>query len=180
MKRVITLCLLFLFLLNALGFYGIYAGWQWKNSREMNARLSDDNYSEQETRTFKIPLSLPYGVDSKDYERVEGEFTYEGDVFRLVKQRMYRDTLFLVCIKDVKSTQINQALTDYVKTFTDKPVNAKQSVKFSVDFSKDYLSTIISVNQNSKGWERSAYLSTKPRVLIHSFTASIVHPPERA
>jgi hypothetical protein len=179
-KRVITICLLFVFLLNALGFYGVFVGWQWKNSRDFNTRLEADNYLEQETRTFKVPLTLPYGVDSRDYERVQGEFTYEGEMFRLVKQRMYRDTLYLVCVKDVKSTEINQALADYVKTFTDKPESSKNAVKITFDFSKDFLSTIISVNQNSKGWERPASLSSKPRIFLDTFATSVVHPPERA
>jgi len=179
-KRIITICLLFVFLLNALGFYGILVGLRWQNSREVNERLEADNYSEAEARTFKIPLTIPYGADSRDYERVEGEFAYEGETFRLVKQRMYRDTLYLVCVKDIKAKEINQALSDYVKTFTDKPVSPKQSLKISFDFSKDFLSSLVSVNQNSKGWERSADLSSKPRVFIESFTSSLVHPPERA
>lgn len=177
MKRVVTIGLLFVFLLNTLGYYGILWGWKWKYSRDLNNQLSEES-AELTTQTFKIPLSVPYGVDSRDYERVEGEFQYEGETFRLVKQRLYRDTLELVVLKDVKSHQINQALADYVKTFTDKPEHSKQSVKVTTDFSKDFISTTIATTCVQAGWEAELPSSSPISKLQASFIASIIQPPE--
>lgn len=179
-RRLITYCLLFLFLLNALGFYGIFAGLHWKNGRDLNSRLDDNQYSAAETRTFKIPLHVPYGVDSKDFERVEGEFQYEGETFRLVKQRLHRDTLELVVVRDAKSKEINQALADYVKTFTDKPESAKSTTKITFDFSKDFLSTRIAISSQHTGWSYHLSPVCCATVFIPTFSSSIVHPPEKA
>jgi hypothetical protein len=180
MKRLITLLLLFLFLLNVLGYYGIFAGLQWQSGRAFNARLDSNNYEEQETVTYKIPLTVPYGTDSRDFERVEGEFTFQGETYRLVKQKFYRDTLHVVVMKDEKSKRISEALSDYVKTFTDKPVSAKSTAKLSFDFSKDYLFTTVSMTAGTVGWEQSAGFTSLARTLSPSYFASIIHPPERA
>ncbi len=180
MKRLITLFLLFLFLLNMLGYYGIFVGLQWQNGRALNARLDSDDYEEFETVTYQIPLTIPYGTDSRDFERVEGTYTFEGETYRLVKQKFHRDTLHIVVIKDEKSQRINEALTDYVKTFTDKPEHAKGAVKLSFDFSKDYLSTLVTVTAASDGWALGTPLSKATTQFTPSFFASIIHPPERA
>lgn len=177
MKRVITIGLLFVFLLNALGFYGILWGWKWKSSRDLNRQLSDETTA-LATRTIKVPLAVPYGVDSQTYERVEGEFQFEGETFRLVKQRLYRDTLELVVVKDVKAQHINQALADYVKTFTDKPHQGKQSAKITIDFSKDYISTSIATTSAHTGWEMPLLFIGYTSKLKASFMASIIQPPE--
>ncbi len=180
MKRLITLFLLFLFLLNMLGYYGIFVGLQWQNGRALNARLDSDDYEEFETVTYKIPLTIPYGTDSRDFERVEGTFHYEGETYRLVKQKFYRDTLHIVVIKDEKSQRINEALSDYVKTFTDKSAHTEGSVKVSFDFAKDYLSTAVAVSAASDGWELGTHSCHSTSQFIPSFLASIIHPPERA
>ena len=180
MKRLITLCLLFLFLLNVLGYYGIFAGLQWQTGRALNARLDSNDYEEHQTVTYKIPLTVPYGTDSRDFERVEGSFTFEGETYRLVKQKFHRDTLHLVVIKDEKTQRINEALSDYVKTFTDKPANAESSAKLSFDFSKDYLFTRVSIAAGTLGWEQPACYNSLARSFSPSYFASIIHPPERA
>ncbi len=63
----------------------------------------------------------------------------KGEFYRLVKQKYQNDTLFMVCIKDHASKRIEQAVTDYVKTFTDKPIDTKHSGKVNTNFIKDFL-----------------------------------------
>ena len=63
----------------------------------------------------------------------------KGEFYRLVKQKYQNDTLFIVCIKDQASKRIQQAVTDYAKTFTDKPIDTKHNGKANFNFVKDYL-----------------------------------------
>ncbi|MBK5278548.1 MAG: hypothetical protein JJE09_06760, partial [Bacteroidia bacterium] len=99
MKKHLTLFLLFLFLLNMLGYYGVFIGLQVQTTLQMRQKFDDENYSHQEV-IFKMPLAIPYSTDSKEYTRVDGEFEHNGDMYRLVKQRLQSDTLYIVCIKD--------------------------------------------------------------------------------
>ncbi len=171
--------MLVLFLLNVLGFYGIFVGLQFKYAEKANQNLDEDRYSGADVLTFQIPLTVPYYSGTQDYERVNGEFEHEGEVYRLLKQKLYRDTLYIVCVKDRESKKINQALTDYVKTFTDKPVNAKQqNTKQLQAFSKDYFSTHISTESQSTGWNNSLIHSNFLTQYRYHGASDISYPPE--
>jgi len=180
MKRLFALALLVLFLLNVLGYYGVFIGLQLVNTREMVKKLDADEYSTCETQTFKIPLAVPYYSDSRDFERVDGEFEHNGEVYRLVKQRLYKDTLHIVCVKDVQSKKINQALADYVKTFTDKPANGKENSKTVKQLIKDFISFRVEVMTTALGWSQPGvdtyYLSTTAAATA----LPVVQPPEQA
>lgn len=152
LKKAVSIFLVFLLLFNALGFYGLLRGLQYQSSRDLVRRLDNQQYSKDETITVKVPIAIPYQIDSKGYERVDGEIEYNGQFYRLVEQKLERDTLFIVCIKDDASNRINQALEDYVKTFTDKPSHAKNTNKSLLTFIKDFISTSIVISAISDGW----------------------------
>ncbi len=129
MRKGVALIMLFVFLLNVLGYYGIFVGLRLRNVQELVQKLDNNSYKESETVTFKMPITVPYYNEARDFERVDGEFEHNGEVYRLVKQKLSQDTLYIVCVKDQESKKINQVLADYVKTFTDKPSSAKQGTK---------------------------------------------------
>jgi len=116
-KRLFAIVVLNIFLLNVLGYYGVLLGLKTRSGHELTQRLDSDMYDLGATVTFQVPITLPYGTDSRGYERVDGEFEKDGVVYRMVKQRYYKDVLYIVCIKDEKSTRINTALEDFVQSF---------------------------------------------------------------
>jgi hypothetical protein len=180
LKKGITISVLLLFLLNAVGLYGILVGLQFKFASEKDKDIDEDRYSTSEITTFKVPLTIPYYLDEQDYQRVTGEFEHDGEVYRLVKQKLHRDTLYIVCVKDANSKKINQALTDYVKTFTDRPFNSKQQNSKSVYSTviKDYLNTGVTIEQGSDGWgENVSYIELVNRYLS-LYVSKIKYPPK--
>lgn len=98
-----------------------------------------DSYAGSQAITIKLPLALSNGSDMENYERVDGEFEYDGITYRMVKQKFYKDTVYIVCYKDQASMEIKTALTEYLKTFTDRPGERKSDDKSLNDFIKDYL-----------------------------------------
>ena len=145
----------------------------------MTQKLDSDNYNESETFTIKVPISLPYGSDSPDFERIDGHFEYNGEFYRTVKQRISYDTLTIVCVKDGEGKQIHQALISYVKTFTDKPSDNQAKSKTINTLSKDYFSQVVSIDQVSPGWSIDIIKETSLPDLQSSFYPSIILPPER-
>ena len=137
MKRIITSVLLLVFLNYLAGYYVIF--WVLRNQADtrMTERLDADDYSDNETITFKFPFTLPYYNDSKDYERMEGEFQFHGEYYKLVKQKLERDTLYIVCIKDYNQKRITGMANDFVKQTNDMTANAG-TMKIIGSFSKDY------------------------------------------
>jgi len=177
LKRLIAIFLILLLLFNALGFYGLFVGLRYKTAADLVERLDRDEYLDEETVTLKIPMAIPYHLDS-DYERVNGEIEHNGEFFRLVKQKLEKDTLYIVCIKDFDSKRIKQALADYVKTFTDKPLDAKSAGKILTGFIKDFLPTSIEIQPASAGWNYSVSLADN----FESFSSrslAVVSPPPR-
>jgi hypothetical protein len=150
-KRTFSITMLFLFLLNVLGYYGVLVGLQIKNTQNLSAQFDEDDYERQHEVTIKVPITVPYQSDTREYVRVNGEFEHEGDVYKMVKQRLQRDTLYIVCVKDNTSKKINQALKDYVKTYTDKPSSSKSQTMLQ-NLIKDYITTSTALQSTNAGW----------------------------
>lgn len=142
-------------------------------------RLDNKQYSDHETVTLKVPMAIPYHTDANQFERVDGEIEYKGEYYRLVKQKLEKDTLYIVCIKDQDSKRINQALADYVKTFTDKPSNAKQSAKHLTSLIKEFLPSSVVLTNVSAGWNSTSSSSITIDDLFHSVSLAVFIPPPR-
>lgn len=179
MKKLLSIALIGLLLLNVLGYYGVFLGIQYHNEVSLTSRLDLNQYEESQTVTLKIPISVPYMTDQADFERVDGLFEHNGEFYRLVKQKYAKDTLTIICFKDTKNKQIHNALTDYVKTFTDQSSDQNQNSKTTISFIKDYITQSFSLANESSGWQIDVFLNSASSNFIASFTPSILHPPER-
>jgi hypothetical protein len=181
LKRLTTILLTALLLLHVLGYYGLFLGLQYQNNQALIQRLDNESYRTDETVTLRIPLSVPYVDNDAEYQRVDGEFEHEGELYHMVKQRLSRDTLYMVCIKDHQGNRISHALKDYVKTFADgKATDGKAPAKTFTSFSKDYMTSSYTIAESAEGWYAAAIATpAQPQSLEHTFCASIVHPPER-
>lgn len=107
-------------------------------------RFDTNQYSSDELVVLSIPLNLPYPVESKGFDRVDGEFEYNDHTYQLVQRKFENDTVFLVCIKDVESTRIGEKLMDYVSITNDLPTGTKQAISVLGKLYKDY--TTVSIN----------------------------------
>jgi hypothetical protein len=162
-----------------MGYYGVFVGLQYKNDKDMIQKLDAENYSESETVTIKIPISIPYAADSRSFERVDGKFEHRGEFYRLVKQKLSKDTLYIVCVKDRENKIIDEAMTSFVKTFTDTPVDNHTNSKIVISFIKDYIPHTFTVRHLSFGWESDVVKQSSCSVFYSAFYPSINHPPER-
>lgn len=178
-RRIFSIAMIALILLNTLGYYGLLFGLEVHNSRSVTRNLDRDNYDVSKAVMIEIPLTVPYGVDSRDFKRVDGLFEYNGDFYRLVKQRLHKDVLQVVCVKDEKHRAINEAMGEYAGTLSDKTDDSSSSHLKSIDFIKDYISTSISVCETTAGWSLNVALFQPSEKLISDFLSSIIHPPER-
>jgi hypothetical protein len=163
-----------------MGYYGVFLGLQYQNDVAMTRQLDSDQYDESQAVTFRIPLSVAYVGDDQDFKRVTGKFEHNGEFFRLVKQKYANDTLTIVCVRDAKDKRIQQELSKYVKTFSDTPAEQGQNSKLSVSFIKDYIAGNFSIQAITVGWQMDVINNSVDANFIPTFTASILHPPERA
>lgn len=179
-KRIIAISLIALLLFNVLGYYGLLVGLQYKNSNELVQRFNSDSFEPAETVTLTVPIAVPYAYDYQDYVRVDGEFEYQGESYRMVKQKFEKDVLYIVCYKDNTNKNIKQALSDYAKTFSDKPSDSKQqNTKLFQNFIKDFLSACTSIEHQNTGWTKDLLFA---QLQNHQgrIQLTITGPPPRA
>lgn len=180
LKRITSIAFVMIILLNTMGYYGVFLGLHLKNDIAMSKALDADTYDQSNTITLKVAVSIPYMPDQPDFDRVDGQFEHNGELYRMVKQRYAKDTLTVICVKDIEHKKIDLALSDYVKTFTDKATDTNPASKTTISFIKDYLPISFQIKSASEGWALGVIRNGSSQSLIPSFTASIIHPPERA
>jgi hypothetical protein len=140
-KRLATFLFLALFLFNVGGYYFVFLAVQHQASHVLTTKLDDNLYNEDELVVLKLPLSLPYPVgDNEEFERISGSFHHAGSHYQLVKQRVYQDTLVIVCIKDVQATHIGNVASEFSKVVNELPTSTKQTNSYLSKLFKDYKS----------------------------------------
>ena len=119
-RKTFSYVFLCLILLNTTGYYSVFIGWKYRHDTGMLARLDAERYRQQELRTVKIPIAIPYVFDSPGFARIDGVFEHRGTYYRLVKQRLSSDTLILVCIRDEGTRKIHEVFSEVAHTFGDR------------------------------------------------------------
>ena len=117
----------------------------------MRQEFDADTYDLARTITIKVPVAVPYMTGDQEFERTDGKFEYNGEIFRLVKQNYSQDTLTIVCIRDHKEERIQDALSDFAKTFTDKTPEQQNQSKLILSFLKDYIPQTFHLRSSSDG-----------------------------
>ncbi|HLZ15511.1 MAG TPA: hypothetical protein VKQ08_00630 [Cyclobacteriaceae bacterium] len=147
MKRIVSIVLIWLFLFNVIGYYGIYVAMLRHARVALNEKIDNGQLKDDQTVTIKIPMALPYPVQQDVYERVQGDFEYLGEFYKLVKQRYSSDTLYVVCTKSLEEKKAFKVLSDFVKLSTDQASAAphSQHAKTVVSLIKDY-SPVVAFN----------------------------------
>ena len=118
MKKGLSILLLIIFLFNVGGYYIVFWGLSFRLDRQLAYRLDNNLYDEKETIEIKIPLSLPYPVHSDGFQRLDGRFEHNGQFFKLIKQKLHNDTLYVVCIRDQGTHELARTLQEYVDQTT--------------------------------------------------------------
>ncbi len=176
-RRICPIVLIAVLLFNVLGYYFVFLELRFYANRSLTNRLDSQQYSDAETFIVKMPLAIPYRINDDDYSRIDGETEHNGEFYRLVKQKYADDTLYVVCLKDEESKKINNALTDYVQTFTDKSSDSKQNVK-PFNFIKYFFPTSICINALTAGWSSSIVFEWKQEVEQLFYQTIITPPPQ--
>ena len=126
------------FLFNVGGYYIVFWGLQQRYSRELIERLDANLYSEEETIELKIPVTLPYPLNQQEFERVNGKFEHNGEYYKLVKQKLHNDTLYIVCIQDHQQKRLEKTITEYANLSNDLPSNSDKALNFLGKLLKDF------------------------------------------
>ena len=115
MKKLATISLLILLLFNFVGYRLVFYALQQHADKQLESRLDNEAYNEEDLITIKVPLSLPYLTNWKDFERTDGEITLNGKIYHYVKQKVYEGELILMCLPDEQKMHLENAKDDFFK-----------------------------------------------------------------
>lgn len=184
MKKLTAILLLALFLFNLFGYRAWFYFAQHQSEVRLESALDKDNYDDANLITIKIPLSLPYFTNWKEFERVDGEVTLDGKIYRYVKRKVQDDQLILLCLPDNDKMHLESAKNDFFKYVNDLQQNAsskKSSNTNGINF-KNVLSDYDKENHATSAFVLSTsniYLSPQDNNFLSSITiASPEQPPE--
>lgn len=156
MKKVLAILLLVVFLFNVGGYCIFFWGLDLTAKTQLTQRLDSGNYSELETFEIKIPLNIPYPIQSRGFDRAYGAFEYNGEFYELVKQKLERDTLFVVCIKNEKRQDLTQAFKKYARISNDADdAESHGGHDLLSKLVKDYNSPSLAEAIKADGWSRT-------------------------
>ena len=100
MRKSASIILLLILLFNMVGYRAWFYYAEQKADMAMEGRLDKAQYNENELVTLSIPLRNPYQLEQKSFERVNGEISFEGKIFKYVKRRITDGNLVILCIPD--------------------------------------------------------------------------------
>ncbi|MDQ6814674.1 MAG: hypothetical protein M3040_13115 [Bacteroidota bacterium] len=119
MKQVAAIFLIALFLFNFFGYKLVFNYLQNQSDVRFEASLDKDEFNEAELITIKVPLSVPYQNNQQNFERVDGELTVNGKIYKYVKRKIYDGQLILKCLPDHEKMKLQSEKDEFFKYSND-------------------------------------------------------------
>lgn len=152
MKKLFSIGFLIIFLFNVGGYYFVFLGLKHQAKTELIKQFDNECYSEANTIEFKIPITLPYEINQDEFERVDGDFTWQGKVYRLIKQKYSDGVLHVVCMLSVKEKLLHGMMSDFAKLSNDIPATSKSALSLLAKLVKDCETPCDAAVTTSSGW----------------------------
>lgn len=113
LRKYTSIVLLLILLFNIAGYRAWFYYAEQKSDAAVESMLDKDQYNESELIALTIPLNNPYQIEQSAYERVNGEISFQGRTYKLVKRKISDGTLVLLCIPDAHKMVLKKAGTEF-------------------------------------------------------------------
>jgi hypothetical protein len=172
--------MLVLLLYNAVGYFLVFHIRHQIAQKEFEDYINSGNYSDKDLSLFKVPIQQYYENSGKDFNRVEGDFEYNGKFYERVKERLQNDTIYIYCLNNEKEEELLAQLSDHIQThLVDSKNKQNKPEKPFNDLLKEYLPRIETVVPEVN-FSISLLAHINLRVLqIHSRDLTIPTPPPK-
>jgi hypothetical protein len=169
---------------NWFGYRLLISLFEHRANERFQTELDNNSYDSDELISIKIPVtSLAYYTNAKLFERVDGQVEIKGILYNYVKQRVYNDSLEMLCIPNTAMMILQTEKNDLLKSVNDiqQPEQGKKAGNHTgntKNFSQDHYTVqdfIALTDLFGNARKKSFYFS-----LFTSFPycAEIEYPPE--
>lgn len=183
MKKLIAIFLIVIFLFNIGGYRLWFYFEQQRSDKNIEILLDKEQYNEAELITIRMPLSVPYQSDTRNFERVSGEINVNGKIYKYVKRKVENGELVLLCLPDKNKMQLEKARQDFFKNTNDLAQNdhskkSDNSKSISFKNTSEYDQNLFSFKINSLNTISRNFGLYKDENLVSSPHISPEQPPD--
>lgn len=119
MKKIASILLLMLLFFNWYGYRMLSDFLQERSDNRLEARLDQNLYDEQQLIELRIPITLPYHTETKEFERYNGQIELNGVHYQYVKRKIENGELVLLCLPNQEKQQLANARDQFFKLVND-------------------------------------------------------------
>jgi hypothetical protein len=113
LKKTTAILFFALFLFNLAGYKCWFYYLQQKEQSSLESRLDKEDYNERDLIRFTVPLNMPYQSSWTDFERVDGEVTINGIIYKYVKRKVEDGKLIVLCLPNYKKMKLAKASSEF-------------------------------------------------------------------
>lgn len=175
MKKAISFLLLSCFILYNFGYYLVYFS---LNSR-IESNWTEKIYGDQaipDQKTLKIPISLHYATDDRDFREINSLFEKDGEYFRIIKQKYAKDTLTVVYVADDQKNNLETTIKKWAASMAQEGQTNSGKLDFN-NFVKDYMPPFFAVNLDCLLVIKTDTLHKDPDTQFENKSSSPNSPP---
>ena len=167
-------------LFNLTGYNSFFQYFIQQSDKKLVYQIDSDQYNDAGLVEVKIKINLPYMNDWSGYERYDGEMEYSGVVYKYVKRKVSRDTLYLLCLPNESKTELLKGCNNYTASTNDianEKGNTNSSLKKNISLSEYKVQSLSYDFAFAQKLLMSYHSLTTPN-LPASFIATAYQPPE--
>ena len=184
LRKSAAIILLLILLFNMIGYRVWFYYAEQKADIAMESRLDKDQYDVNDLIAITVPLDNPYQLEQSNFQRIDGEFSFQGKNFKYVKRKVSDGKLILLCIPDARKTVLKKAKAEYGNAANDLSGTSKGSSRSGTQksfSSNDYTSETFQLNTSRLSvFQSSRLLSVINAKLVSQFLPSPGKPPQSA
>ncbi|HZY79378.1 MAG TPA: hypothetical protein VFE50_07645 [Cyclobacteriaceae bacterium] len=178
-RRLVSLSFAALITFNTVG-YSYVLDWYRDDLNRKAEELIDNHISEiSGNLIFTVPVTQLYQAAMTEYTRTEGEFLFEGVSYRMVKQKVQGNLLYVVCVNDQAAHIATDEINDLIAATSGQTSNESSSTAKNISNSLlKYCDTSTASNsQNSNGWLQAIGFTKHEDDYRYDGSHTLFHPP---
>jgi hypothetical protein len=105
MKKLLVISIAILFLYNTVGYLIVFKSFQYGIKEEIKSRIKN-NLADKDIVLVKFPLNPDKEQQKLFNWKEDNEFTYNGNMYDVVRKSIVNDTIYYYCINDTKEKDL--------------------------------------------------------------------------
>lgn len=184
MKYIAAIFFLLVLLFNSGGYRLVLDYAEAHQNTQLEMQLDEKQYDETALIEIRVPVSLPYQTDWKEFERVDGEVEFKGMHYKFVERKLEGGAMIYKCIPNEGKAQLVSARENFFKLVNDLQTQGPSSKKSSTNnhsvktFSFDFCDELKSWTLSALQQQISSYNNYSAAIFSAAFMLTPEQPPE--